>query len=151
MKNYLKEDHTPLDCAVFAILNSALCGMIFSFSLFNKNYEPYNFKFKKRVGFTFRNMVVLSTINGLNQFLIKFLNKDKNRNQNKNFITNYLGIQDENSKKLLNSSISSFLPFYCAYKIYYYKNEYILIDKKLFAGLAVAYFMIDYYKIKSDT
>lgn len=149
MKKYLKEDHSPLDCAVFAILNSALCGMIFSICLFNKNYEPYNFKLKQRIGFTFRNMLVLSTMNGLNQFLIKFLNRDKNKYPN--FLTGYLGIKDESSKKILNSSISTFLPFYCAYKIYYYKNEYILIDKKLFAGLSVIYFIIDYYKIKNDT
>jgi hypothetical protein len=136
-----KDDHSPLDSAVFAILNSAVFGFVFSLSMFNKNYESSNFSFKKKLGFMGRNILVISSLHGLNQYLIK-LTKSRTGLL---FFRNYLGLRNEIIINLFSSLISTSLPAYLAYKIYYYKNAYILIEKKFFLGIGVVFFLFDYF------
>ncbi len=136
-----KDDHSPVDCAVFAVLNSAVFGFVFSLSMFNKNYESSNFTFKKKLGFIGRNILVISSLHGLNQYLIK-LTKSRNGFL---FFRNYLGLQNEIIINLFSSLISTSLPAFLAYKIYYYKNEYILIDRKFFLGIGLVFFFFDYF------
>jgi hypothetical protein len=136
-----KDDHSPLDSAVFALLNSAVFGLVFSLSMFNKNYESSNFNFRKKLGFTGRNIVVISSLHGLNQYLIKLF-KRKNSHR---FFRNSLKIKNELLINLIGSFLSTSLPAYLACKLYYYKNEYILIEKKFFFGIGVIFFLFDYF------
>jgi len=134
----LKDDHSPIDSGIFAVINSSIFGVIFSLSMFNKNFEPYSYGFKDKLYFTGRNVIVLSTMHGLNQFFIKFLKLPNVNNFLQSFINNSLVI------KFILSFLSTLFPAYLSYKIYFYKNKHILIDKKYFLGMALTFFIFDF-------
>lgn len=141
-----KEAHSPLDAAVFAILNSTLFATIFSLSMFNKNFEPSQFPFKKKLEFMGRNILVINTLHGMNQYLLRwFKNIPISR---KNELKNKLKISEHTFYSLI-SLFSAFLPAYLASKVYYYKNDYLLIERKYFFGIACLFFISDYINSKN--
>ncbi len=140
MEKLLKYDHSPLDYTIFAVLNSSIFGLIFSLSMFHKSYEPSKFDFRKKLIFTGRNILVISTLHGLNQYLSKFLKIQKNRKKLKDM----LNIKSNKTADFLSSLISSAVPSYLALKIYFYKNNYVFIERKFFFMYGMILMLFDY-------
>lgn len=130
-----KNSHSPLDKAVFGAINASIFGFVFSISLFNKNFEQFNYSFKNKLSFTFRNMLVLSTIYGTHQFIYEAL--DSKYKKNYDF---YM--------KSLRNFFSSCIPLYLGYKVYSYKNKNIIIPSTLFFYCGVLMFVIDSLELK---
>jgi hypothetical protein len=138
-RRVIKYDHSPLDYSVFSVLYSSLFGLIFSLSMFHKSLEPSKFCTNDKLRFIGRNILVIGTLHGLNQYMNKFLLIPKNRKKMKN----WLRVKNEIVTSVLASFISSTLPTYLAMKIYFYKNKNILIEKNFFIWYVVIIMMFD--------
>jgi hypothetical protein len=135
----LKYDHSPLDYSIFSVLYSSLFGLIFSVSMFHKSLEPSNFCRREKLGFIGRNMLVICTLHGLNQFMSKYFLIPSNRKKIKNLIR----VKNEKLSTICASFLSSALPTYLAMKIYFFRNKKILIEKNFFAGYVIILMVFD--------
>jgi hypothetical protein len=132
--------HSPIDMAVFGVLNSALFGFLLSISLFNRRYEPSKFKFFKKIEFIGRNMLAISAMHGLNQYMINYFRIE----ENKKSLKKISGLSKEKELNLITCFISIIFPTYLAYKIYYFRNDFILIEKKYFLMGGIILFVFEY-------
>jgi len=144
-KNKKLRSHSPADLAVFGVLNSSLFGFLLSLSLFNKRYEPSKFSLMNKIKFVGRNMLAISALHGLNQYLINYFKLEDNKKYLKN-----ISFDDEKKLNLFTCFISIILPTYLAYKIYYFRNDFILIDKKYFVIGGLILFAFDYVNINKN-
>jgi hypothetical protein len=144
-KNKKLRTHSPADLGVFGVLNSSLFGFLLSLSFFNKRYEPSKFSLMNKIKFVGRNMLAISALHGLNQYLINYFKSEDNKKYLKN-----ISFDDEKKLNLLSCFISIILPTYMAYKIYYFRNDFILIDKKYFVIGGLILFVFDYVNINKN-
>ena len=92
MKKY---DHSPLDTAVFAVLNSSIFGICYALSMLNKEFEPSKFNYLKKMGLVGRSVAVISSVHGLNQYFSKFFSlKDT-----QTYMRNKLNMKNEKQRK----------------------------------------------------
>jgi hypothetical protein len=144
-KNKEPQGHSPADLAVFGVLNSSLFGFLLSLSLFNKRYEPSKFSSMNKVKFVGRNMLAISALHGLNQYLINYFKSEDNKK-----LLKMVSFGDEKMLNILTCFISILLPTYLAYKIYYFRNDFILIEKKYFVMGGLILFVFDYLNINNN-
>jgi len=139
-KNKKITGHSPLDMAVFGVLNSSLFGFLLSISLFNRRYEPSKFKFLKKMEFIGRNILAISALHGLNQYMVNYFKIE----ENKKCLKKISGLGNEKVFNLITCFMSIIFPTYLAYKIYYFRNDFILIEKKYFLIGGIILFVFDY-------
>jgi uncharacterized membrane protein YwaF len=118
-----KTDSTPLDKGVFGALNAGLVGFIFSIHFFNKKFEIPR---TNRFSFVGRNMLLFSTIYGLNQYIMDFIPK--------------AGIT---RNKYIIDLCSTVIPISLGYFVYSYRNKFIFFTKEYFIGLGVIFMLVE--------
>ena len=135
MKNK-KNNHSPIDIAVFSGLNSFVFGTLYTLSLFHPSLDESKLNIKGKIGLIIRNGSTITVIYGMNQFLRQYFSIEENRKIiKKNFYMN------DKKLNICSSFISSIIPFYLGYKIYFFRNKNEFISKSVFiiCGLSMLF------------
>ena len=126
----IKTDSSPADKAVFGALNAALVGFVFSLHLFNKIFGLSELlTIRQKLSFTGRNMLLFSTVYGLNQYVLDYMRKSK--------------ISDRN---IINIT-SAVIPCLIGHTVYNYKNNFKYFTSGYFLGLAGLFYIIEQFDL----
>ncbi len=85
-------------------------------------------------------MLAISALHGTNQYMLNYFKLEKN----KKLFKDYSNIVSEKTINIFTCFVSICLPTYLAYKIYYFRNEFILIEKKYFVMGGLILFIFEY-------
>lgn len=124
----IKKNHSPVDIALFSVLNSSVFGILYSLSLFHKSFEESKLPIISKLGLTFRNTITISAIYGLNQYFRQYFSLKESREKLKKI----MHIKSDTSLNLIRSIVSTIVPFSIGYLIYFFKNKHEFISRSLF-------------------
>lgn len=143
-----KKNHSPIDIAVFSMLNSSMFGILYSLSLFHKSFEESKLSANLKVSMVLRNTITISIIYGVNQYFRQYFSIKENRD----LIKKTFGIKSDLTVNFIRSLSSSIIPFSMGYAIYFFKNKNEFISRSVFAVCGLSMLVVeltDLHKNKS--